>query len=89
MAREVTHEATGPRIVDEDDIDEEKGDVAICMCGLSPEYPFCDGTHEVTADEDPDTRYRYEREDGELRRRAISRIVYADDPDDGESESES
>lgn len=59
MAREVTHTATGPRIVTPEDIDEEKGDVAVCCCGLSDDYPFCDGSHRETSDEDEDTRYKY------------------------------
>lgn len=83
MVREVTHTATGPRIIEPEDIDEEKDDVAVCRCGLSAEYPFCDGTHRETLDEEDDTRYRYEREDGELTRRVVSEIVYAD----GESET--
>lgn len=64
MAREVTHTEIGPRIIDEADIDEEKGDIAICLCGLSAGYPFCDGSHRATVDEDPDTTYRYERNGG-------------------------
>ncbi|RBI62062.1 CDGSH iron-sulfur domain-containing protein [halophilic archaeon] len=65
MAREVTHTATGPLKLDEDDLDPEKGDVAVCLCGLSDDYPFCDGSHRVTADEAEGVVYRYE--DGERR----------------------
>jgi CDGSH-type Zn-finger protein len=36
----------------------------ICGCGLSGNLPYCDGTHEATADEDPTKLYRY-RHDGE------------------------
>ncbi len=72
MPREVTHDATGPRIVTPEDIDEEKGDVAICLCGLSEEYPFCDGTHRRTSEEDPDTLYKYV--DGT--RRVVAAIEY-------------
>ncbi len=75
MAREVTHTATGPRYIDESDIDPEKGDIAICLCGLSDEYPFCDGTHRTTRDEDESAVYKYE--DGE--RRVIESIEYADE----------
>ncbi|QLG27535.1 CDGSH iron-sulfur domain-containing protein [Halorarum halophilum] len=63
--REVTHEATGPVRLDESDIDPEYGDVAVCMCGLSAERPFCDGSHRATEDEEDGVRYKYE--DGERR----------------------
>ncbi|UWG48754.1 Zinc finger domain containing protein (CDGSH-type) [Halanaeroarchaeum sp. HSR-CO] len=79
MPREITHDAHGPKILDEDDIDEQKGNIAICMCGLSANYPFCDGSHDATADEDPNTLYKYEGDDGDTPRHEIAEIVYADD----------
>lgn len=63
MSREVTHEASGPRVLTPDDVDPEKGDIAICLCGLSNDYPFCDGSHEVTESEEPGVRYKYENDD--------------------------
>ena len=79
MAREVTHEATGPLRLDEDDLDDEKGDVAVCLCGLSEEYPFCDGSHRATEDEEADVRYKYEDDSPGGERREIEEIVFADD----------
>jgi CDGSH-type Zn-finger protein len=77
MPREITHDANGPHRIDESDIDDEKGDIAICMCGLSAEYPFCDGSHVATTDEDPDIRYKYVNDDDEGERRVIAEMVYA------------
>ncbi|MFP8951375.1 CDGSH iron-sulfur domain-containing protein [Natrialbaceae archaeon A-arb3/5] len=75
MARLVELDATGPRKLDSDDIDDEKGDVAVCQCGLSDSFPFCDGSHRRTADEDDGTTYVYE--DGE--RAELDRVVTADE----------
>ncbi|PSQ10040.1 (Fe-S) protein [Halobacteriales archaeon QS_5_70_15] len=76
--REVTHEADGPYIVTPEDIDEEKGDVAVCLCGLSADRPFCDGSHRATEDEDPDTRYTYE-DDRPGERRVVEGFEFADE----------
>jgi CDGSH-type Zn-finger protein len=79
MAREVTHEATGPVRLDEDDIDEEYGDIAVCQCGLSDDRPFCDGSHRATEDESDGGRYKYEDDDAENPRRVIEEIVFAEE----------
>lgn len=78
--REVTHSATGPRRLTVDDIDPTYGDVAICLCGLSDDGPFCDGSHRRAEGEKPGTRYKYV--DGE-RRRVELVLVEGDDGDEG------
>ncbi|MFB6132639.1 MAG: CDGSH iron-sulfur domain-containing protein [Halanaeroarchaeum sp.] len=78
MPREITHGARGPTMIDEEDLAEKDGQVAICMCGLSDNYPFCDGSHAATAEEDADTLYKYEEDDDENPRHEIAEIVYAD-----------
>jgi CDGSH-type Zn-finger protein len=78
MARVIIHTQTGPRKIDETDIDGEKRNVAICQCGLSGEYPFCDGTHRVTRDEPDGTLFQYD--DRVTARRAV-RVSDVDDRD--------
>jgi len=77
MARLVRHDATGPRKLDASDLDAEKGDVAVCQCGLAETYPFCDGSHRATRDEAEDECYRYEGDDDENPRHVVETVVYA------------
>jgi CDGSH-type Zn-finger protein len=72
--REVTHEATGPVRLDESDIDETHGDIAVCLCGLSDDAPFCDGSHRATEDEEPGVRYKYADDSAAGERRAVELV---------------
>ena len=71
MAREVTHDAEGPYIVDEEELKEQGGTVAFCQGGLSGHKPHCDGSHQVCADED-DGVYKYANDDHEGERTIVS-----------------
>jgi len=54
MARVVIKEAKGPM-----ELKPQKKSVFICMCGLSKNQPFCDGSHLKTKDEKKGEVYRY------------------------------
>jgi CDGSH-type Zn-finger protein len=36
--------------------------ISICVCGLSKKYPYCDGTHKITKDEEEGKIYVYDKE---------------------------
>lgn len=36
--------------------------LAICACGLSKNKPYCDGTHKITRDEEPEKLYAYDEQ---------------------------
>jgi len=59
MARKITHDANGPYIVDDEELESEGGTVAFCQCGLSDNKPFCDGSHQATEDEEDGVVYEY------------------------------
>lgn len=51
MARIIHRDAKGPKEID---------GKWYCMCGLSKNQPFCDGSHQKTADEEEGKVYKYE-----------------------------
>ncbi len=56
MARLIRHDATGPYEVKPSD-----KSTWICMCGLSKDYPLCDGAHKLCRQQEADGKlYTYE-----------------------------
>ncbi|MFP4145926.1 MAG: CDGSH iron-sulfur domain-containing protein [Phycisphaeraceae bacterium] len=56
MARMVRHEATGPQ-----EIPPQHKSAWICMCGLSKDLPYCDGSHKLARQEEAGKLYVYDR----------------------------
>ncbi len=79
MARVVVHEDTGPLKLTEADLDAEKGNIAVCQCGLSDDYPFCDGTHRQTHDEADELLYQYDADDPTTRK-LVTDILTSEPP---------
>ncbi|MEO0715957.1 MAG: CDGSH iron-sulfur domain-containing protein [Planctomycetota bacterium] len=54
MARIIRMEGTGPVKVEPQD-----KPVFVCACGLTKNFPFCDGSHKPCKDEAEGKTYRY------------------------------
>ena len=55
MARLIRSDRDGPIRIDPQD-----KPVFICGCGLTKNFPFCDGTHKTCRDEEPGKTYIYD-----------------------------
>ena len=60
MARMIRHEATQPIEIKPDP---DGGSAWICMCGLSQDYPYCDGSHKIARQNEKEgTLYVYDKQ---------------------------
>ncbi|GCC11405.1 iron-binding zinc finger CDGSH type [archaeon] len=57
MARIVKLEGKEPKVITED---EAKFPIGICTCGLSTNFPFCNGSHERCGGEEEGSLYAYD-----------------------------
>ncbi len=71
MARKITHDEERPFVIDNKELEEQGGSVAVCQCGLSANKPYCDGSHHAV-DEEDGVVYEYEGDDDEGDRTVVS-----------------
>lgn len=62
MPRLVRHDAMGPVKIEPQD-----KAIFVCACGLSQNFPFCDGAHKGCKAELPDRLYVYDEERRQVR----------------------
>ncbi len=74
MARIVRIESSSPLILRQEDL--VNGSVAVCRCGLSAAWPYCNGTHKQAKGEEPGCAYLYERvlPEGTVRRKRVDGV---------------
>lgn len=55
-------------------IEGKDGDVYVCRCGLSKDWPYCDSSHSRARKEEPGKTYMYHREEpgGGLKQEILS-----------------
>lgn len=56
MSRIVRREAVAPKMIS---AEEAKFPMAICACGLTSNFPYCNGSHTQTKQEEPGKLYEY------------------------------
>jgi len=70
MPRDVRHSAILPLKIDPDtwprDASGNLKPIFVCACGLSKNFPLCDGAHKACAAEDPNLVYRYDPASGQV-----------------------
>lgn len=61
MARLIRIDQSGPYKIDPADFPKDGKPIWICGCGLSPQMPYCDGTHKACrTNEQPGVLYTYD-----------------------------
>lgn len=69
MSRVVELHDQSPLVLQKDEMEDDS--VFICRCGLSANWPYCDGSHAETQDETEGDLFAYDRDTGELEAREV------------------